>query len=230
MFKRDDQIISKLYESIYNVDYFSLDEKEFDLKAFLSGQSMFFKLDEINPELDCLLESFEKISSAAPTKHGNEDVYEITLRNGLKFKLHLNYIAPKKTKEFLHTKQTSAAFKNDNELASSYKQLVDNIQDEDTICMIMFKDEEDHTHITGKVGMSARELFVALKNALIDSWSTKKVDHIRAIGMRVSIQETKRKDFYEMLITTFLTHKFPNTFTDDTTEKQQGFKLLFATN
>lgn len=230
MLSRDNELISRLYESIYKVDYFNLDEKDFDLKAFLADQTEFFEFGSINPELECLLEGFEKVGSNVPTKDGAEDVYEISLHNGLTFKLHLNYIAPQKTKEFLQIKQTSAAVKNDNGLADVYKQLTNKLQDGDVVCMIMFKDENESTHLTGKVGMSAKELFVALKNALLNSWSTKNIDIIKVIGMRVNKNEKKRKEFYEMLISTFLSHRFPNTFTDETTEEQQGFELLFATN
>jgi hypothetical protein len=220
---KDNKWISKLYESIYKVDYFSLEEKDFDLDKFLREQNSFFDLSSPFPELSCILENFEKIKSESKT----EDVYTITLHNQLKFKLKINYIQD--VKDFINTKKSTADFKKDNDLKDRYEFLSDKIKDKDTICMIMFEDEQGNTKLTGNAGISAKELFVALRNALLDSFSQRNMNNIKGIGMRVSKKEEKRLKFYKMLIDHFLSNKFPNIFVDRTTEEKQGLYLLFAT-
>jgi len=220
---RDSKWIAELYESIYKFDYFSLEEKDFDLEKFLIDQNSFFDLNSPFPERFCILESFEKIKSESKT----EDVYEIILHNQLKFKLKINYIED--TKDFINTKKSTADFKRDNDLKDRYEFLSDKIKDKDTICMIMFEDEQGNTNLTGNVGISAKELFVSIRNALLDSFSQRNMNNIKGIGMRVSKKEEKRLKFYKMLIDHFLSNRFPNIFVDETTEGEQGFYLLFAT-
>jgi hypothetical protein len=229
MATKDDKEIAALYESICQVDYFSVDEDKFDWNKFLTNQTNLINWSSSNPELECILESFNKTGSDVLTKDGHEDVYEIVLHNGLKFSLHLNYIRPSKARDFLQTKKASAKIKDENMISDVYGQLSDKLDKNDVVCMIMFKDEENDTHFTGKVGMSSRELFVALKNAMLNSWSDRNIDNIKIIGMRVDTQEDKRKKFYQMLIDNFLSHRFPNTFVDTCTEEREGYHLLFAT-
>lgn len=225
---KDNKWLVKLYESIYSLDFFTLDEKDFDINRFLTGQNDFFVLNEPNPELSCILESFEKTGSQIPTKHGEEDVYLITLHNGLKFKLHLNYIERNKTKDFLESKKISANYKKDNDLEKEYSEILNNLEENGSICMIMFEDENSNTNLTGKVGMSAKELFVAIKNSLLDSWSYKNINRIIAIGMRVKKNEEKRLKLYNILISHFLHNRFPKIFLDKITEEKEGNYLLFA--
>lgn len=216
---------TELYNSIRKHDYFDLEQEEFDLDAFLNGQNRFFELHSLDPELNCLLESFEKIKENNPTRHGKEDVYEIKLHNGLVFFLHLNYIEPEKLKEFLQTKISSSRLKQDNNLAISYTKFLDNLEDGKSVCMMMFTDSERNTELTGKVGISAKELFVALKNAFLDS--TLQKTNISAIGIRVAINEEKRMNFYKLLFEKFLKERFPVVLEDKVTEKNEGNYLLF---
>lgn len=215
----------KLYESIQKYDFFDLKEEDFDWSLFLNGQNQFFELHSLDPELNCLLESFEKIKESNPTEHGREDVYEIKLHNGLVFFLHLNYIEFDEARSFLKTKVTNSEFKQANDLANSYISFYDDLKDGKSICMMMFTDSEKNTKLTGNVGISAKELFIALKNAFLDSISQRK--NISAIGIRVAIGEEKRINFYKLLFEKFLKDRFPVVLEDKITEKEQGNYLLF---
>ena len=220
---KDSKWIAELYESIYKFDYFSLEEKDFDMDKFLSAQSSFYDLSIPYVEKSFILESFEKIESESPT----EDVYGVTLYNGLKFKLKINYVED--SKDFVNTKKSTADFKKDNDLRDNYSFLSEKLKDQDTICMVMFEDEEGRTELTGNVGISAKELFVTLRHAILDSFSRRDMNHIKGIGMRVAKKEEKRLKFYTMLLKTFLPNRFPNIFVDRTTEEKEGLYLLFGT-
>ena len=100
-----------------------------------------------------------------------------------------------------------------------------NLKDDELICMMMFTDFEKNTKLTGNVGISAKELFIALKNAFIDSISQRK--NISAIGIRVNIWEEKRINFHKLLFDKFLKKRFPIVLEDKITEKEQGNYLVF---
>jgi hypothetical protein len=199
----DDKTISKLYESIYNVDYFSVNEEDFDENKFFSVNEDFINLNALDV-YSYILESFKQVKQNVPTDDGNEDVYEVILHNGQLFTLHLNYTTTQKAKDFAKKKAIEAVYKNQNVIAHDYNDLFQNFKSNETICVIMFKDEKGKFEQTGMVGISAKELFITLKNAILDSWSKKDSKNIKAVMMRVDKTEPKRLEFYKMLLNKFL--------------------------
>ena len=226
---KDSEQIAKLYEAIREVDFFTNSESNFSWNSFNLLHTEKFNLNSLNPEVEYFLESFEKIKSNSPTKHGQEDVYEVVLHNSSKFYLHINYIQPLKTKEFIDTKIAGAKVKNQNQALVDYEKHFKDIKEDEVICMIMFKDEEGRTDLTKNVGMSAKELFITLKNALLDSMSTRGWDNLKAIGARVNKNEDKRTEFYKRLFERFFSDRFPKIFEDSETESDKNLKLVFAT-
>jgi hypothetical protein len=226
---KDSEQIAKLYEAIREVDFFTNNECNFNWRSFDLLNVEKFDFNSLNPEVEYFLESFEKIKADSPTKHGQEDVYEVVLHNGSKFYLHINYIQPSKTQEFIDIKIRGAKIKNYNQALVDYEKHFKDIKEDEVICMIMFKDEEGRTDLTKNVGMSAKELFVTLKNALLDSMSTKGWDSLKAIGARVDVNEDKRTDFYKRLFERFFSDRLPNIFEDNETESKQNLKIVFAT-
>lgn len=226
---KDSKQLEQLYEAIRQIDFFANSETNFDWAMFEKLHVENFNLNSLNPEIEYFLESFEKIKSASPTNHGQEDVYEVVLHNGLKFYLHINFIQPSKTTEFIKTKIINAEIKNQNGALVNYKKYFKNLKENNFICMIMFKDEEGRTDFTKKVGMSSKELFITLKNALLDSMSTKNWNDIKAIGARVDVNEEKRTKFYKFLFEKFFSDRLPNIFEDNETESDKNLKLVFAT-
>jgi len=199
----DDKTISKLYESIYKVDYFSVNEEDFDENKFFSVNEDFINLNALDV-YSYILESFKQVKQNVPTDDGNEDVYEVILHNGQLFTLHLNYTTTQKAKDFAKKKAIEAVYKNQNVIAHDYNDLFQNFKSDETICVIMFKDEKGKFEQTGRVGISAKELFITLKNAILDSWSKKDSKNIKAVMMRVDKTEPKRLEFYKMLLNKFL--------------------------
>ena len=199
----DDKTISKLYESIYNVDYFSVNEEDFDENKFFSVNEDFINLNALDV-YSYILESFKQVKQNVPTDDGNEDVYEVILHNGQLFTLHLNYTTTQKAKDFVKKKAIEAVYKNQNVVAHDYNDLLQDFKNDETICVIMFKDEKGKFEQTGRVGISAKELFITLKNAILDSWSKKDSKNIKAVMMRVDKTEPKRLEFYKMLLNKFL--------------------------
>jgi len=199
----DDKTISKLYESIYNVDYFSVNEEDFDENKFFSVNEDFINLNALDV-YSYILESFKQVKQNVPTDDGNEDVYEVILHNGQLFTLHLNYTTTQKAKDFAKKKAIEAVYKNQNVIAHDYNDLFQNFKSNETICVIMFKDEKGKFEQTGRVGISAKELFITLKNAILDSWSKNDSKNIKAVMMRVDKTEPKRLEFYKILLNKFL--------------------------
>jgi len=221
---KDDKTISKLYEAIHKVDYFSVDEKDFDQDKFFSVEEDFQNLNTLDI-YSYILESFKQVKQNSPTDDGQEDVYEVVLHNGQLFTLHLNYIEPKQSKDFIKRKAVNAEHKQQNNLAQGYNKLFEELKPEEKICIVMFKDEQGKFEQTGKVGISAKELFITLKNTVLDSWSKRDYKDVRAIMMRVNKAEPKRLDFYKFLLKKFLTD-YKNTIVDNITE--DGNILLVA--
>jgi hypothetical protein len=212
----DDKNISKLYESIHKVDYFSVDEKNFNEEKFFSVDEDFINLNALDV-YSYILESFKQVKQNAPTDDGDEDVYEVVLHNGQLFTLHLNYTTTQKAKDFVRKKAVEAVYKNQNVIAQDYNNLFQDFKDDETVCVIMFKDEQGKFEQTGKVGISAKELFITLKNAILDSWSKRDRKNIRAVMMRVNKTEPKRLNFYKMLLKKFLTD-YKNIIVDNISE------------
>lgn len=222
---REDDTISRLYESIHKVDYFSVDEKDFDEDKFFSVDEGFMDLRVLDV-YGYILESFKQVKHNSPTDDGQEDVYEVVLHNGQLFTLHLNYIDAKESKAFFHKQSLIADKKNQNTLAEKYRELKNGLKEDETICVVMFKDEQGKFEQTGKVGMSAKELFITLKNAILDSWTKRDHKQIKALVMRVAKNEPKRLEFYKLLLKKFLVD-YDNIIVDNVAEYSNT--LLIAT-
>jgi hypothetical protein len=220
----DDKNISKLYESIHKVDYFSVDEKDFNEYKFFGLEEGFANLCSLNI-YEYILESFKQVKHNVQTTFGEEDVYEIVLHNGLLFTLHLDYIEPYRAKDTIHRKAINAEHKQQNTLAKQYYELYNEFERDEVTCVIMFKDERGKFEQTGEVGMTAKELFVTLKNAIEDSWSKRDFKKIKTILMRVNKTEPKRLEFYKMLLRKFLP-AYKNIIVDSIAEDSNI--LLFA--
>lgn len=93
--------------------------------------------------------------------------------------------------------------------------------------MVMFSDQMGRTERTGDVKMSAKELFVSLKKAILHSWIKRGHEKVKSLIMRVDNNDIKRLNFYKLLIEKFLPN-FQNVFEDRTTEAKQGYILLIA--
>ncbi len=224
----DQQYIARLYESIQARDFFT-NEEMFDWGLFLEHNIQNTDLNylSISPEKTIHLESFERIKADSPTRDGFEDVYEIILFNGSKFYIHINYLDHKKFRQYVNQKITHAEHKKDNNLADLYRANFNSLSAQDLVCMVFFKDADNNLHLTNKVQYSAKELFVSLKHAILDSWTQHSASRIKALMMRINNQEIKRLKFYKMLMEKFLTN-FPNIFEDALTEKVDGNTILIA--
>jgi hypothetical protein len=221
---KDSKTITKLYESIHKVDYFTVNENDFDEEKFFSLDEDFANLGALNV-YSYILETFKQVKQNSPTDDGTEDVYEVVLHNGQLFTLHLNYIESRQAKSFIERKNVNAKQKHNNTLTQEYSSMLQSFEPEDTICVIMFKDEQGKFEQTGKVGISAKELFITLKNAIEDSWSKRDFEKIKAILMRVNKAEPKRLEFYKMLLRKFLP-AYNNIVVDSISEDSNI--LLFA--
>jgi hypothetical protein len=221
----DNKTISKLYESIHKVDYFSVDEKDFDENKFFSIDEDFINLNALDI-YSYILESFKQVKHNVPTDDGEEDVYEVILHNGQLFTLHLNYTTTNNAKDFVKKKAIEAVYKNQNVVAQDYNNLFQNFKNDEIICVIMFKDEQGKFEQTGKVGISAKELFITLKNAILDSWSKRDSKNIKAVMMRVDKAEPKRSEFYKMLLNKFLP-AYKNVIVDNISEGSNILLIAF---
>ena len=171
-------------------------------------------------------QSFDRIHSNITTKDGTEDVYKIVLHNGKTFQLHLNYVNGKSAKSSIDKKRVNAEYKKDNILATEYKKHFATINDSEYICIIMFKDEMGRFERTGEIQMYAKELFITLKNAILDRISIRNnMRNIKAFMVRVDKKDNKRLDFYKFLFNKFLT-EFNIHFEDKLAEEDNI--LLFA--
>lgn len=213
---KDDKTISELYKAIHEVDYFFVEEKDFDEDKFFSVDKDFVDLS-VGEIYSYILESFKEVKHKSPTDDGDEDVYEVVLHNGQLFTLHLNYVNPKQAKDYVRRKAVNAEIKKQNIIAQDYNNLFKDLKDNETICVVMFRDEQGKFEQTGKVGISAKELFITLKNAILDSWSKRDSKNVTAIMMRVNKTEPKRLEFYKLLLRKFLP-EFKNIIVDNISE------------
>lgn len=217
--KRDDIILKQLYEDIYKGDYLRSESDEFDWESF-----------RLNPNSGSmsvsLLESFEKIGQNK-TRDGEEDVFEITLKDGLVFYLHMNYVNSDTTKRLVDTNSISADKKGRNDIAELYDKFFVGDQYGE-VCFIQFKDSDGRHRQTGEVGISAIELFATLRTAIIDSYSNRNFDNLKALIMRVDNNEHKRVVLYTNLLKRYMKDRFPNVFVDDFSEKDNNMTLVIA--
>jgi hypothetical protein len=220
---KDTKMLQNLYESIHSMDFLHIDESEvdtFDWEKFFINEHM------TNFGGMFLLEDFKFVKSE-PTLQGNQDVYEIVLRNGKTFNLFMNYIVPGKVRDYVFKFQEAASHKDRNDISSNYEEYFSDLAPNDTIVIMQFKDSDERHELTGDVGYSTPELFAALRQAFMDSVKKTGGDNnLKAVVMRVSKKEQRRLVVYRKLIQRYL-KDFPNIFEDDFNETD--YILLTAT-
>ena len=219
MKNKDQEALKNLYEDIYKKDYLrcenpdKYDWQDFSDHKYSGGFSCF------------LIESFEKIATQ-PTKQGEEDVYNIVLRDGLQFTLNMNYINAETSKEYPEKKALNASHKGREDIADLYESSFSGV--EGRVCVIQFMDSENRQRQTGEVGVAAVELFGLLRNAILDSIKNNKYQNLSALVIRVSNSEPKRISLYSKMLKKYLSHEFPNVFVDDFSEQEDKYTLVVA--
>lgn len=220
MNKKDYHILESLYSELKMDDYFLSESSNFDWDKFFTqkygGNYSVF-----------LIEDFQK-SETRPTKDGEEDVYDITLADGSEFQLFMNYVTPEKSKNFMRQSSMNLSHKGRNDLAELYDKFFNEESPHGSVCFIQFKDAEERHNITGNVGILAIELFAILRNAILDSFSSGKMEGLKGLIIRVNNDESKRIKLYQKLIKKYLT-QFNNVFIDDFSEKEKYITLVIAT-
>jgi hypothetical protein len=226
MFKNCDKIYSLYLLSEYKkIDYLneSVLADEYDWSLF---DSFVEKSGHVE-----LLESFKLIRSDKTNKNELIHVYEIETLKNLKFEVQLNYSNFEKSYELANSRESEYNFKKNNKLSDNYSSLKSVIKKENGIvCMIMFKDSEGSTDLTGKVDMvSGIELFRTLNEVVRDSFiNTGMNNTICCIGIRIyNPEKEKRLKFYQMLHKKYWTYFFPNTFIDEESERSSNYTLLY---
>jgi hypothetical protein len=220
MKNKDQEVLKNLYEDIYKKDYLRCDNPdEYDWQDF-SDQKYSGGFSYL------LIESFEKIATK-PSKDGEEDFYEIVLRDGLKFTLRMNYISPNNTKNFIKEKEANASTKPDNDIESAYENFFGD-GNVGSVCVIQFEDSEGRTRQTGEVGISSIELFGTLRTAIIDSMQQNKFKNLIGLMIRASNSEPKRIGLYQKMVEKYMKNTFPVVFIDPITEKGDGYTLIVA--
>jgi len=221
----DKKILEELYLDIYREDYFKIDESNIDNFDW----DKFFSSDYMGYKSTFLLEDFQKINDKHPTIEGNEDSYQITLRNGLTFMLYINYNTPDKTKTRVDYNILYADRKGKMNIVDNYKTYFKDLQPNEYMGVILFRDKRERTSMTGEVGYSAQELFVSLREAIQDSFfASDRIKDLRGFMIRITNEEKNtRLPLYTRMVKRYLKNYFPNIFIDDVIE--EGITLLIAT-
>lgn len=190
------------------------------------------KLDEVfsddfflNSSSVWLFESIEQIEAGKKTEHGEEDVYEIVLKNGQKFFVKINFITSDLTKQFVVGNQMNTA-KYDNTVSDNYKNNFKDLKNNEQIAYVMFVDESSGTKLTGTTGIYSVELFRGIERAINQSFYGN--SNLRGFVIRVDNSESKRLKLYKRIIETMYVNNFPNVFVDTISEKQGNTTLLIA--
>lgn len=216
----DKEALKNLYEDIYKKDYLRCENpdeynwQDFSDQKYSGGFSYL------------LIESFEKIATK-PSKDGEEDFYEIVLRDGLKFSMRMNYISDKNAVFLIKSKESTASAKQNNTIESAYENFFGN-GNVGSVCIIQFEDSEGRTRQTGEVGISSIELFGTLRTAIIDSMQQNKFKNLIGLMIRASNSEPKRIGLYQKMVEKYMKNDFPVVFIDPVTEKGEGYTLIVA--
>ncbi len=136
-----------------------------------------------------LFESVEQIEKGKKTEHGEEDVYEIVLKNKQKFFIKINFVSPSYTKQQVVSNQMNTA-KYDNTISDNYKKHFEDLKDNEQIAYVMFVDESSGTKLTGTTGIYSVELFRGIEQAVNRSFYGK--TNLRGFVIRVDNSESKR--------------------------------------
>lgn len=212
----------------YNLTLEDIYQKMKDVEALINES----KLDEVlsddfflNSSSVWLFESIQQIEKGKKTEHGEEDVYEIVLKNGQKFFVKINFITSDLTKQFVVGNQMNTA-KYDNTVSDNYKNNFKDLKDDEQIAYIMFVDESSGTKLTGTTGIYSVELFRGIERAINQSFYGR--TNLRGFVIRVDNSESKRLKLYKRIIETMYSKNFPNVFVDTISEKQGNTTLLVA--
>ena len=192
------------------------------------------KLDEVfadkfflNSSSIWLFERVEQIEKGKRTEHGEEDVYEIILKNGQKFFVKINFISPNLTKQMIVGNQMNTA-KYDNTVSGNYKNNFKDLKDNEQIAYIMFTDESSGTTLTGMTGIYSLELFRGIEQSINRSFYER--PNIKGFVIRVDNSESKRLKLYKKIIDTMYARNFPNVFVDNISERIDNITLLVASS
>jgi len=212
----------------YNLSLEDIYQRMKDIEALVNES----KIDEVlsdnfflNSSSVWLFESIEQIEKGKQTEHGEEDVYEIVLKNKQKFFIRINFVSPSYTKQQVVSNQMNTA-KYDNTISDNYKKHFADLKDNEQIAYIMFVDESSGTKLTGTTGVYSVELFRGIEQAVNQSFYGK--TNLRGFIIRVDNSESKRLKLYKRIIETMYKN-FPNVFTDNISEKNNNTTLLIAT-
>lgn len=213
----------KLYS--YNLTLEDIYQKMKHIEALINES----KLDQVlsddfflNSSSGWLFESIEQVEKGKKTDHGQEDVYEIVLKNGQKFFIKINFITPNHTKQFVIGNQMNTA-KCNNTISNNYKNNFKDLKNDEQIAYITFVDESSCTKLTGIYSV---ELFRAIERAINQSFYGK--SNLRGFVIRIDNSESKRLKLYKRIIETMYVKNFPNVFVDEISEKHNNTTLLIA--
>jgi hypothetical protein len=96
--------------------------------------------------------------------------------------------------------------------------------------MISFVDSQKRSNTTGDVGLGAHEVFLGVQEAIKNSLIVQQhLNNTKAICIRVSKKEPKRIDLYKRIIARTLSHIFPYSYVDESTENDRGMNVLIFT-
>ena len=225
MFRTDTIEYSLYLLSEYNkIDYLneniSVDSYDWDLLEEYIQRSVHVEL----------LESF-KLAKIYPSPNELKHVYEVETLKKLKFEVILNYADPEKSYDLTNIRESAYKLKHDNKLTKEYSDLKNVLKASDgVICMVMFKDSEGSTKLTGKVDrISGLELFRTINEVLKDSfYKSELLGKISCVGMRIDNSEKNRRlPFYKMLHKKYWNIFFPNLFVDEKSENEYNYTLLY---
>jgi hypothetical protein len=199
-----------------------------DIEALINESNLDEVLSDdffLNSSSAWLFESIEQIEKGKKTEHGEEDVYEIVLKNGQKFFVKINFITSDLTKQFLVGNQMNTA-KYDNTVSDNYKNNFKDLKNNEQMAYVMFVDESSGTKLTGTTGIYSVELFRGIERAINQSFYGR--TNLRGFVIRVDNSESKRLKLYKRIIETMYSKNFPNVFVDTISEKQGNTTLLVA--
>jgi len=164
-------------------------------------------------------------------KCGISDSYEVKTKSDKEFDVLLSYWNIANAIDNSNKKEILAYHKNDNITGDLYKNLKTLFTDNnDYLCMILFKDSLGRTNITGEVGVEIYELFLGIQDAIKDSFIIqKRLENVKVICIRVSKSESKRISIYKKLIIKNIGDIFPYSYIDKTTESDKNMDVLIFT-
>lgn len=222
--EKDDAKIADIYDDILFEDFLYINES--DAESY--DWDLFFEHRYLGMLSRVVLESFDVNYTDKPTPDGTEDLYTVTLPDGKTFHLVIDYTNPRKTNDVMSERIISLQHKENTRIVGDlYEKFFNNLQPNEEVALIQFKDSEGRHNLTGDVGANSFQLFSSLKAGIIDSfWRNNRISNLRGFIIRVDNKEIRRLKLYQKLVDKFMNNEFPNMFVDDVTEKGVGMTLL----